>query len=168
MSARVHVNWRAYFMEFSKLHGGNPIMYRYDKESGKGGYWLFRDGWMYARSSMMGPEMEPTSEEDRDKKSRDYWTERCLILEEELRLQKQQLLSLAEEQEKRNAPLMTVSIEVEEDDDGQRSKRRKIAPIDFNLLADSVSDVHSMVMECKRQLQSLDKSKEKKEKTTVV
>lgn len=51
---RVRLDWRAYWKEFSRMHGDSPVKYR--------GRLLFRDGWAYSATAYEGPEWPP--EED--------------------------------------------------------------------------------------------------------
>lgn len=97
----VRLDWRAYFREFSALHGGDPVIYK--------GRLLFADGWTYSASDYQGPEWPPPD----DPKAlanlqRWYWGRRRTIVRHELFTLRESLLSLETAQRNRSAPLQQI------------------------------------------------------------
>lgn len=145
--SQVRVNWFLYFKEFSRYHGGSPILYGQDKVSGRGGYLLFRDGWMYSRAHPSGPEVPPRDEKDRKKKVRFYWNKRKAILEEELRILKEQIRSLAGLQDTRSAPLMTMQTIENEEENGSLVKRTVASEVNFEAMLERVREIQALLRE---------------------
>lgn len=79
----IKLNWREYYLNFSREHGGNPIQY--------GNMLLFRDGWRYSLNSYAGPEHSPPEDEYKLKKLQLlYWRRRRNIFAaEKTRLDRQ-------------------------------------------------------------------------------
>lgn len=147
----MNVNWREYFKEFSNLHGGNPVLYRQDKESGKGGYYLFPDGWMYGREAS-GPEMAPPATV-RLRLIKDYWTIRYQIVREELYLKANEFRDLVRLQASRSAPLvMPQAVKVENDDGIVIGKKIVNQTIDFEILLYRIKELSQALVECKERL----------------
>lgn len=157
----LRINWSAYYVEFSRTHGGDPVLYKQDKDTGKGGYFLFRDGWMYSAASYTGPEYPPLDDEDCVYKIRQYWTIRMRVLELELREMKDDALQLARLQDSRSAAMLhdrlgvvstTVTETEEADDTGRRTSKQKIVSVDLDWMIAKIQDLTSEVAQCHREL----------------
>lgn len=73
---RVRLDWRAYFEDFSKQHGGNPVEFH--------GRQLFQDGWQYSLQYYHGPEWSPPSDpRELTYLKISYWRERRRIVREQ-------------------------------------------------------------------------------------
>lgn len=97
----VQLDWRAYFEEFSEIHGRNPIVH--------GGRLLFPDGWMYSMNDYRGPEYPPPEEERTHRALvRTYWLRRRAIISSELEDVNRLIEALEVEQDVRSAPLQQV------------------------------------------------------------
>lgn len=151
----IKINWLAYFKEFSREHGGYPVVYMANKESSRSGFLLFRDGWMYARQSPAGPEAAPVNDEDCLTKIRDYWTIRKSILDYQFADLKQRIKALATAQDLRSAPIMVTESVIDEDEEGNRSVRTQSLPVDFNVLVGQAKDYFYEIKECERELQNI-------------
>lgn len=151
----IKIDWLAYFKEFSRAHGGYPVVYMANKESSRSGFLLFRDGWMYSRQGPAGPEVPPANDEDCRTKIRDYWTTRQRILEFQFDDLKQRVKALATAQDLRSAPIMVTESIVEEDEAGNRTIKTQSLPVDFNVLVGQAKDYFYEIKECERELQNI-------------
>lgn len=62
-------DWKAYFINFCAINGGDPIEYN--------GRWLFRTGWTYAFKDHKGPEWPPPEDPKELRKLQVYyWNQR--------------------------------------------------------------------------------------------
>lgn len=95
----IELDWRAYFMGFQAVHGGEPIYYEPLKRL------LFRDGWTYALD-IRGPEWPPPSDPRQAKELiQEYWRLRRIIINTKLVGFKRTIADLEEIQKLRSAPI---------------------------------------------------------------
>ena len=132
----VRVDWNEYYRRFSETHGGEPILYGVDEDSGKGGMLLFRDGWMYGKTPM-GPEVPPASPEDALRKSLTYWRKRENIYREELKMLSHQVQSIVDTQRGVSADLPVVC-----------TINGKQEEMDVSTLVDSIHNIQEEVRYC--------------------
>lgn len=50
----VQIDWKEYFLEFDRQHGGNPVRYKT--------LLLYQDGWRYSSNDHAGPEYPPPTD----------------------------------------------------------------------------------------------------------
>jgi hypothetical protein len=145
--------WSDYFRQFSLVHGGNPVIYKRNPESGTGGMLLFPDGWMYSAGNMRGPEFPPPK--DRDKHLaliRDYWNIKLSVLKEELRRRVEEIRDLVSTQSRLSAPLSVYRRVLEEGVTGEETVVNRLMPIDFQSLMDNVRQIREDLLDCQRNL----------------
>lgn len=142
------VNWQAYFKEFCKVHGGDPVLYEVQPESKQSGCLLFRDGWTYGRT-VKGLELPPASKQQQKFLIKQYWTIRSEILTEEFRRRSEDIRELAKLQAARSAPLIVPGWPQIQDDG---SKRFAETAIDFKALLYKVQEIREMLDECHEKL----------------
>lgn len=114
-------DWRSYFKEFCRMHSpdGKYVLYQENPDTGKGGVWLFADGWKYHRYHMQGPEFPPPEDPEKHLKTiKEYWSIRLRAASEELRAAKEQLLDAVRLQQQRTALLQVAEVRTLEDLDG--------------------------------------------------
>lgn len=105
----VIIDWEAYFVEFSKKHGGFPVVYA--------GRLLFQDGWRYSLKEQDGPEWPPPKDPDALSRLQTiYWMIRRSINLAELMELRQKEEGLRNLQESLSAPLQCQTVVW--DDDG--------------------------------------------------
>ena len=163
MTTRIGINWAAYYAEFSRVHGGSPVLYRQDKDTGKGGYLLFRDGWMYSPTDYTGPEYAPLNKEDCFYKMRQYWLIRERVLALDLRELKSDALELARLQDSRSATMLngtlgvvhTMVTESDLDDSGRKISRQKSVSVDLDWLVAKIRDLTNDVAQCRKEREKL-------------
>jgi hypothetical protein len=144
------VDWKAYFREFSAVHGGEPILYLRNPESRRSGYLLFPDGWMYSSWNVEGPEYPPPADEKKHRALiRAYWTIRKGALEVEYDGLYYTTQSLMRAQQQRSARLQVPEIVVVEDDNGKRRKHRQSTGVDFHILLGRLSELVELIKVCK-------------------
>lgn len=117
----LQLDWKSYFKEFCRYHSpdGKYVIHGQNSETGKGGTFLFADGWRYSRNDIKGPEFPPPEDPDAHLQLiKIYWTTRLRIAEEELRRSKQNLVDLVQLQQRRSSPVFIVDNVAIEDDDG--------------------------------------------------
>lgn len=75
--ANITLDWRAYFLDFMRVHGGDPV----ENE----GLLLFQDGYRYSNSDYQGPEYRPPDDpRELFRLQRVYWTRRARMLRDEI------------------------------------------------------------------------------------
>ena len=146
--AKLKLDWKAYFQEFCLAHGGDPLVYMENKETGLGGYLLFPDGWMYSRSDYSGPEYPPTSPEDARLKFNHYWSRRRDILLQELKDRLAQLEDLTLKQDRYSAPLVQRVEYRTEDDSGQTKLQVASEPLDLASQLAELRGLQAAYQEC--------------------
>ena len=146
------IDWRAYYDEFSRMHGGDPVLYGHNKETGLGGWLLFPDGWRYGRVDPSGPEVPPGS--DQKRLIRAYWLIRKRTVKEEVRVLKSNIIALATVQRERSAPITIQERMLIEDEEGRRKTQLKTVPVDFGLLLNKYRDLSAELRRCQNQLDS--------------
>lgn len=131
--AELRIDWKEYYREFQSIHGGPPVIYRVDEETGKGGWLLFRDGWRYGRSPE-GPEYPPENIDRQLEMIRAYWKIRLGVLKEEQVRLEGNIRELVQLQRGRSASLYMPFSYMEEDDTGKKVRRSGSKEIDFKEL----------------------------------
>jgi len=145
----MRLDWNAYFKEFSRIHGGDPVLWRRSKEFNSGGLLLFRDGWAYSAADRTGPEYPPPDNPRQLKHLvRVYWALRKRILKEELRLIREQIVDFVRTQQQRNAPLQVRSSIIVTGDDGQRTRQALIEDVNYDLLLDMGVQLSEDIKSC--------------------
>lgn len=124
------IDWRAYYREFCEIHGGEPVLYGHNKETGKGGWLLFSDGWRYPRT-VTGPETPPRSDKEQLELIRSYWTIKRDTLKTEVKELSDRIRSYVSAQQKCSAPVMVKQRIVKEDNEGNRRHKFQAEAIDF-------------------------------------
>jgi len=153
----MNLNWQEYYARFSEIHGGEPIIYQQDRETGRGGYLLFSDGWMYARSDPSGPEYPPENDEDAIAKIKHYWRYRQAITHRAYKQAKEGLHQLVRLQQNKSAPLQLIEQTIVEDEDGKRTGSRNITvSVDFQTELDKLRGLWYDLQRCKEKLIPLD------------
>jgi hypothetical protein len=133
--SRIVVDWRAYFHEFTKVHG-EPILFR--------GKLLFRDGWQYAQD-YKGPEWGPPEEpKELAKLVSLYYKHRLAILTRKQHDLKELLHDFEQAQSIRKIPLYHKVIVV--DDEGRRMRQSQ--PIAIKEWQDQVKWLDRDMQEC--------------------
>lgn len=144
------VNWQEYFKEFCAVHGLHPVLYRQDKETGKGGWLLFPDGWRYGRE-VAGPEFPPPE----DKKEhlnliKDYWSIRYRVVKEAFRAKCDDVRGLINMQAGRSVRLVLPRSVRSQDEDGNLTGVRiESNPVDFVDLLREVEELKDELLSCK-------------------
>jgi hypothetical protein len=119
------VNWREYYREFNRVHGGNPVLYRVNPEIRNSGYLLFQDGYSYARGDTSGPEYPPPDDPEKHLALvKYYWHTRRRIMEVEYNKLKDTIESLLRAQQSRSANLQVLG--KEETEQGEVSVYKSI------------------------------------------
>lgn len=103
------IDWKAYYREFSKLHGGSPVVHGVNQETMSGGYLLFPDGWRYARNPE-GPEYPPRDQSEQLSLVKQYWIIRRDSLQIEYDNLKYLIRGAVSSQQSKSAPLVVNSI----------------------------------------------------------
>lgn len=140
---RVRVDWRAYWKEFSRVHGDFPVKYR--------GRFLFRDGWTYAQD-YPGPEWPPPQEPELGQVIRAYWILRKRQVRQEWWEKDVELRQLRQLQSTRQLPLMHRSVWLVRDEDGTPRRRVFEGPVDFPMLEAELEVSKRQLDECNTEL----------------
>jgi len=75
--SNITLDWRAYFLDFMRVHGGDPV----ENE----GLLLFQDGYRYSTSDYQGPEYRPPDEpHELYRLQVIYWAKRARMLRNEI------------------------------------------------------------------------------------
>lgn len=148
----VELDWRAYFVEFCRLHGGDPVRY-------KERLLLFRDGWTYAAHDHRGPEWPPPKDRAELRAlRRAYWLRRrATVLQQASRLERQ-IASVREAAATRSAPLMMrLRRRTTREVDGvaKRVIDKTDGPLDLRLAEERLRLMREALAECEAQLTAL-------------
>lgn len=136
------LDWRAYFIEFCKVHG-EPVEYKTGL--------LFRDGWKYAME-YAGPEYPPPSDhEELDTLVVAYWTIRhkqCKIAFDRVYVERQRIEGL---KGNHSLPLRQVTII------GKGQERRRLSSeLDTKPLDDRLKWLREDIEECEKNLAEIE------------
>lgn len=142
-SSHIKLDWRAYFLQFCRVHG-EPVNYR--------GRLLFRDGWMYSSSDYAGPEYSPPEDfKELDILCTSYWLIRQSELGKKLQKLTHQKQSLSTLQADHHLPLQqTVWVSEEE------VTRRSVKDIDLSQLQAKIDWYTQDLEECTLRLKELE------------
>jgi hypothetical protein len=142
----IELDWKAYFEEFQRQHGGEPVLHQPTNRL------LFRDGWMYSASDYKGPEWEAPADTSKLRGLQlDYWTTRRAIVFNMLESLKGKIGDLQQMQRERSAPLQRVLYTKSED--GKTLKQS--VKIDIPMLLTRVSILEVAMQECQDALKAL-------------
>lgn len=141
---RVRLDWRAYFAEFSRAHGDNPVEHE--------GRLLWQDGWRYSSISHEGPEYPPPADaEELRRLQRAYWQRRMELVEEQRGRLQRTMLDLEAGQSIRGVPLMHRV--VGEDENGRLGLT--VAPLKLEAFKARHDWLREDVAQCHRKLEEL-------------
>jgi len=161
------LDWRAYFKEFCRTHSPDSkyVLYGADKETGKGGKWLFADGWGWVphRADQYSEIPPPPDPEHHLALIKKYWSIRVEVAEHELTKAKQLVLDTMRLQQKHSVSLQVTETQTLEDDDGnallnQLGQPRRMAvarSVDFNHLVAMVKQHQDESSYCRKRLASV-------------
>lgn len=142
---RIELDWRAYWKEFQRVHGGDPVFF--EKK------FLFRDGWMHSATDYAGPEWAPP--EDDPKRVRflqyTYWELRSRMVMEEMRYLDNLIHNLSEVQRARSAPLQQV-VRFRDEEGRIRIERKNL---DLTLLVERLKLLKSDFEDCQARMKAL-------------
>lgn len=142
----VQVDWRAYFIKFCEVHGGDPVPVM------KRTRWLFRDGWMYSFKDYMGPEYPPEPNLVL-RLQRLYWLTRRSMLTGERKQLDILKAKWATAQDQYSAPLQVV-MHYYDEDNKQVSKTDdldlRMFDMEVELLDQQIADCDSELSKLKR------------------
>jgi len=145
------IDWKAYYKDFCSVHGGDPVLYGQDTETGQGGYLLFRDGWKYDRSSEQGPEYPPPEDpKSRIKLIKVYWSIKLRVLEEEYKVFRSHLVDLVRLQQRRSASLYVKLFVMDEGPDGLMRRRMESYQVNHRELLSKLEELLSEIAYCKK------------------
>lgn len=145
---KIRFDWRAYYEEFKRLHGGDPV------PTHEGQRWLFRDGWMYAGYSHQGPEYPPpTDPRELILLQREYWKSRLVKLERERDDTANTIYKIKQLQAIHNAPLQHV---VREIDDVTGKPQRVARNLTIGQFESTLTFLEQQLQECCTELTSLE------------
>ena len=139
----IELNWKAYFKEFTQIHGGDPVTYA--------GRLLFRDGWTYSATDYVGPEWPPPAEPKLGYLKWQYWNIRRQAVKQELEERKNIYESLIEMQKTKSATLQQVIITY--DDKGK--PKRESGSLDLTNLKARIDILEMAWIECLTELEKL-------------
>lgn len=136
---KVTLDWRAYFIEFCRVHG-EPVRYK-DRL-------LFRDGFTYSATDYQGPEYPPPQDlNELDKLTLTYWKLRRQHLNTLMRSLLAEKKQLTEVQAGRSVPLQQVAT-IHEDGVAKKGYRS----VDFDALNAKIAWVRDDLQECAERL----------------
>lgn len=142
----IKLDWKGYFQNFSREHGGNPIQHQ--------GRLLFADGWTYACSDYAGPEWPPPSNErDRLLLIRDYWRTRRDLVDLEYRKMRIHYEALKQLQYGKSLPLQQRDEIFDEVDQIKTISNKDVS---LEELLERVDWLEADVRECEQQIASID------------
>ncbi len=145
---KVKLDWKAYYLKFSEMHGGWPIIYK--------GRQLFSDGWTYSLTDYAGPEWEPPTEPKELKTLRTvYWYTRLNRAKNELLVVAARRAALKNLQENKSAPLQQVIVS-KDDETGKVS--RSTDGLDLRVFDHVISFLEAEVNEASKNLEQLKES----------
>jgi len=151
------VNWRAYFTEFTKLHGGDPVSYRNNPEVPQSGHLLFPDGWMYSARNVEGPETKPPADEQQHLTLiRQYWIIRKDILSRQFVTMRDGIEGLVRAQQTRSALLQIPQTSIVETEGGGYRRAKVVAPVDFKELLFDLRALREEIITCQRKLNKIE------------
>lgn len=140
---KVILDWKAYFLEFCKLHH-EPVEYR--------GRLIFRDGWSYSNQSYEGPETQPPADPNElDQLVVTYWTLRKGQCEKILGKLLTELNELGRVQNEHSLPLMQVTLVKDKDE-----VRKGAIRMDLDPLNDKIRWVTIDIRECIDRLKEIE------------
>lgn len=140
---KIQLDWRGYFLEFSRLHGGDPVPFK--------GRLLWRDGWRYSATDYRGPEIPPPSNDyDCRRLIQMYWRVRLTLINRQRRDLAEQLVGLEETASSRSAPLQAWRLG--RDDAGKRSVLR--GELELQAVRDRLEFLRSDAIQCEKELTS--------------
>ena len=138
----VKLDWYSYFMEFQRIHGGNPVEYK--------GWLLYQDGYRYSPNNYAGPEVEPEPHETLHF-MREYWRIRREVVAAKAREMERTLLYLEQERSVRSAPLQQRT--VTELEDG--TMKYETAELDIESLQVRLKWLQDDEADCTQRLEAL-------------
>lgn len=140
---KVELDFKAYFLEFCKIHG-EPVEYK--------GRLLFSDGWMYSLTDYQGPEYHPPLDNrELDIFILNYWLLRRSYLTNLLLKYEHELKLLKDVQASHSLPLQQV-VKIQ---DEQRI-RKHYKPLTLNNLEQRVEWVRKDLIECDVRLKEIE------------
>jgi len=146
---QVNLDWQAYFAEFKRAHGENPVYFGKDQL-------LFADGWRYSSESYAGPEWPPPKNKHLLRRLKiAYWERRRNIVVAELRFIKNRLDYFYTMQNDRDLPLQQRFIRYDPDLDKRVIER---GPIDFELMEARIKALEEDIINCNGALSLLDRT----------
>lgn len=139
-------DWRGYFVEFCRAHG-EPVE--------AGGRLLFRDGWMYSKSSYEGPEWPPPADAgEMDALIVKYWTHRRRTVERDLATWAHKLEATKTLQAAHSLPLQEAVV-VERQTSAGPVRRRGYAPFNWAATEQRVRWLRQDLAECDEKLNEI-------------
>lgn len=151
---RVEMDWKAYFIEFDRVHGGHPVLFE--------GRFLWRDGWMYSTHDHAGPEWRPPTEVSRlIFLKRHYWTVKKNHLTSDAKDLGLTIQSLTDMQQARELPLKQKIRYVNEDG----KKITEAVDLDLPDLETRLQKIQEEIQECDQALARLVSQTDNKEPT---
>lgn len=139
----VTLDWKAYFLEFCKVHG-EPVQ--------QCGRLLFRDGWTYSSTAYEGPEFPPPLDlGELDVLVREYWTIRRTALFKLMNQLLEQQNNLKKLEASHSMPLQQMTTQSE---NGQ--KRRGYKPLNTESLELHIDWVSDDLKECNERLREIE------------
>jgi len=104
----IEPDWKAYFAEFERAHGGSPVLYAKT--------FLYRDGYRYSCTDYAGPEYRPPDNPVLVRKlCETYWRIRAKRVTAELNMTRSLLDNLREQQAQRSVPLQCKVIKLSDE-----------------------------------------------------
>lgn len=152
----VKLDWKAYYKDFERLHGGDPVVYC--------GRLLFQDGWTHSATDYRGPEWPPPG----DPKAyaallEAYWTIRRSILQDEERKIVPGLRSLREAQHNRSAQIQQVNTEWNEKRCAwvpHPDPEKRHGPVDIERIEQRLDWVRKDIARCDLEIRRIQKLRE--------
>lgn len=145
----MQIDWDEYYKSFAAEHGDEPIIYGQDRDTGKGGFLLFPDGWRYNLTT--NSEYQPPKNEDAHRTlMQHYWKIRQAILGQLLSDSIDKVRSLINTQMGLSVPLQIATVVETEDDWGRRRRERVVSEVDFDNMLEMCADLREEIQRCKR------------------
>jgi len=145
LDTNVQLDWTAYWEEFKKAHGGDPVEHR--------GRLLFYDGWTYSASDTAGPEWRPPQEpSELEMFQVAYWKTKRNLLSQEHAALIAQIESLEKFQFHKDVPLQAVTSTMDVET-GQ--KVLSSDPIDFEAMRGRLDWLASEIRRSEEELKNI-------------
>ena len=140
---KVELDWRSYFLDFDREHGGSPMVYR--------GRLYYGDGWSYSQTDYAGPEWPPPADgSELQDVLQFYWRRRHRVVQHEAETLHFDIMNLERMQRERIVPLVQVRRVLE--DGVWRSER---GPVDLDALRFRLEQLQEDVLLCENRLLKL-------------